>query len=149
VPHFTRQIDPRQGPLVNALVGVSVARRAALMQANEAVPNMVTILALVDTGASCTCIDPGSLSSLGLTPKGSVPVNTPSTGDAPHMADAYDVSLIIPPATVGQTPLAFPNISVIASRLAVQGIQALIGRDILSQCYFTYNGTMGIFTVAY
>jgi len=33
--------------------------------------------------------------------------------------------------------------------LQQQGIQGLIGRDILSKCLLQYNGDMGFFTLAY
>src|SRR6266446_1508046 len=95
--HFTLQMG-LEGPVLNAYIGVSLARAEALTKANQAVPNPVGIRALVDTGASCTCVDPVVFLSLGLTPTGSIAMFTPSTGANPHQADQYDVSLAIPPA---------------------------------------------------
>jgi hypothetical protein len=44
----------------------------------------------------------------------------------------------------------FRTIPVVASELLVsQGFHALIGRDILNQCLFSYNGSMKLFTLAY
>ena len=105
------------------------------------------IRALVDTGASCTCVDPSVLANLNLTPTGSVSVNTPSTGATPHLANQYDIALIIPPNK--GVPLIFQTIPVVASDLSAQGLQALIGRDILKGCLFTYNGDADVFTLAY
>jgi hypothetical protein len=46
--------------------------------------------------------------------------------------------------------LIFPTVAIVASELlGAQGFHALIGRNILSQCLFHYNGAMGLFTLAY
>jgi hypothetical protein len=73
---------------------------------------------------------------------------TPSTGTTPHMADQYDVSLIIPGPT--GMPLHLPTLGVSCTHLLLaQGFHALIGRDVLAQCVVTYNGTQAWLTVAY
>lgn len=149
MPHFTLQISP-QGPLLNAMIGVSAARQIALSTAGQPTPSLVPIRALVDTGASASCADPSVLTSLNLTPTGSATVNTPSTGNRPVNADQYDISLIVPAAAANQTPLVVSTLPVIcAELLASQGFHALIGRDILANCVFLYNGSLGLFTLAY
>jgi predicted aspartyl protease len=136
--------------MLNAVVGVSNARRTALLSTQQAVPNAIPIRALVDTGASGTCIDPSVLDALGLTPTGSTQVCTPSTGTSSHTADLYDVSLFIPGANQTQPPLTIANLPVMSAQLLVsQGFHALIGRDILARCLMTYNGVLGQFTLAY
>jgi predicted aspartyl protease len=135
--------------LVVALIGVSQARRNALVVGQQPIPNAVQIQALVDTGASGTCIDPSVLNQLGLTPTGKTLVNTPTTGTQPASADTYDVSLTIY-AVENQPPLIQHTIPVIASELlAGQGIHALIGRDILRGCLLMYDGANGLFSLAY
>ena len=149
MPHFTLSIS-NQGPTLIALIGVSSARSAALTAAGQQIPGNVQITALVDTGASNTCIDPSVLQRLVLTPTGRTSVNTPSTGNTAVEVDQYDVSLIIPPATVHQIPLFVHTLPVICSELvASQGFHALIGRDILAQCVLFYNGSAGTFTLAF
>jgi hypothetical protein len=54
MPFFSLQITA-QGPMLAAFVGVSGARRAALIAAGQVVPDIVRIRALVDTGADGTC----------------------------------------------------------------------------------------------
>lgn len=146
--HFTLQIEPG-GPILQAIIFVSQPRIAALTAAGQTVPNPVPIRALVDTGASCTCVDPSVLASLGLTPTGIVRVNTPSTGTTPHSADQFDIALFIP-GPPSNPPLVFQTIPVISSDLlAAQGFHALIGRDILDRCVLIYNGSMKDFTLAF
>jgi hypothetical protein len=76
-------------------------------------------------------------------------VVTPSTGQAVHVTDTYDVDF-----SLGTTPqevlLAVSNLRIAASELfLMQGIHVLIGRDILARCLFAYNGTTHTFTLAY
>ena len=79
MPHFTLNLDA-SGPVVNAGVSVSEGRRQALLAANEPVPEIQVIRALIDTGASFTSIDPAVLAALNLTPTGTIDIVTPSTG---------------------------------------------------------------------
>lgn len=130
-------------------VAVSQARREALAAAGHEVPAPSSVRALVDTGASCTCVDPAVLKALDLSARGSVSVHTPSTGSALHQADEYDVSLIIPGAGTHHVPLTIDAVPVIAADLAIQGIHAIIGRDVLRDCILIYNGTVGEFTLAF
>lgn len=147
MPHFLLPVH-QNGPLIDAFVGVSSARHAALTAQNQAIPNPVRIRALVDTGASGTCVDPSVVASLGLTPTGQTPMSTPSTGTTPHIADQYDVSLIIP--CQNKPPLVQQTVGVACVQLlAPQGFHALIGRDLLRQCVLTYDGTRGFFIIAY
>ena len=145
MPHLTLQVSPG-GPLVDVAVGVSRPREAALRAIGQAIPAPIQIRALLDTGASCTCMDPIILRNLGLTPTGVGAVYTPSTGLQPHQANQYDVSLtLLHPAL----NFSFFSIPVLESQLAIQGIQALIGRDLLRSCLFVYDGQAGIFTLAF
>lgn len=146
MPHFTLQVS-QSGPIVTAFVGVSVPRRTALIAAGRPVPDIVRISGLLDTGASGTAIDPSVLTALGLTPTGTTLVLTPTTGATPQPAEQYDVGFVIP--APNGAPLFSQTLPVIASDLlAAQGFHALIGRDILSQCVFVYNGS-GFFTLSY
>jgi predicted aspartyl protease len=147
LPHFTLQIFP-SGPLLDAFISVSDARRTALIAANQAIPSSVQIRALVDTGASSTCLDPSVVTSLGLTATGTVPMVTPSTGTTPHIAETFDIGLVIPHPT--DAPLVIPTMEVSCVQLlASQGFHALIGRDILERCVLNYNGTRAWYTLAY
>jgi hypothetical protein len=64
MPVLNSQLGP-EGPVVNLLVGVSEPAVAALQAANQPVPPPVSVRALIDTGASCTCIVAGVLQPQG------------------------------------------------------------------------------------
>jgi hypothetical protein len=146
MPHRTLPIS-LGGPLIDILVGISVHRQHALVKANQPVPQPLIVRALIDTGATCTNIDSSILSALGVTSTGQVPVHTPSTrGGQPHLACQFDVSL-----TFSHPKLTwhFQAVPVLESDLAHQGITALLGRDILKECLFTYDGSAGTFCLAF
>jgi hypothetical protein len=145
VPHVTVQIAPG-GPLLDFRIGVSQARAQALQQSGLPIPQPLQIRGLVDTGASCSCVDPSALQGLGLTPTGQSPMLTPSTGTQPHYANVYDVSLILVHPAL---QLTMGNVAVAESELMVQGIQALIGRDVLKNCLLVYDGALGVFTLSF
>lgn len=149
MPYFTRQVAPDGGLIVVAYIGVSQARRNALLLAGQVVPRIVQVQALIDTGASCCCVDPSVLTQLNLTPTGSATVNTPTTGNTPALADQYDVSLMIPSAQDSPALVHHALAVVQADLLQVQGFHVLVGRDVLQGCLLTYDGKTGLFTLAY
>lgn len=149
MPHFTLDVHS-SGPIVRAAFGVSEARRAALQAANQPLPNLFMAVAPLDTGASCTSVDPMVVAALGLSPTGSAQVITPSTGATPHPTSQYDVGLAIPGRDQTQTPLIVATLPVLAAELfQAQGFHALIGRDVLGLCALFYNGVEATFTLAY
>ena len=118
-------------------------------------PPPVSGRALIDTGASCSCVDPAVTDALGLELRGWQDLVTPSTGRAKtHSAPEYDVSIIIPPGNPGDERLIIASLPVVHSELLVrQGIHALIGRDVLVRCILSYNGSgvggTGYFSLAW
>jgi len=102
---------------------------------------------LIDTGASGTVIDPSLLSSLNLTPTSAVPIHTPSTSGKPKLCDQFDVSLVFP--LDGGYTYTLGAVAVIESHLAVQGIDALIGRDVLERGVFIYDGVERTFLIGF
>ncbi len=135
------------GPQLQLYVGVSHPRGQALLQAGQTIPQLRLIRGLVDTGASTTAIDPTVIQGLGLSPTGSMPIVTPSTGPTPVQVNTFDVGIAIPIIS-GQT-FTLGAVQVFESSLNVQGIQALIGRDVLTNCLFVYDGRAKIFSLAF
>lgn len=147
MPHFTLQFQAG-GPQLQLYVGVSQPRGIALQQAGQSIPPLRLIRGLVDTGASNTAIDPTIIEGLGIQPTGSMAIVTPTTGPTPVQVNTYDVGIVIPLRGPGQTHTIFA-LQVFESSLTVQGIQALIGRDILRNCLLVYDGPGNIFSLAF
>jgi len=148
MPYFTLR-TLGFGPVLVCFVGPSKEREGILKVAEMSVPDFEEVRALIDTGASCTCVDPSVLRKLGLSPTGQVGVYTPSTSSTvPHEADQYDISVHIP-APDHAPPLVFQNLPVIGAELSHQGYDLLIGRDILNACLFIYDARCSAFTLAF
>lgn len=135
------------GPIVEVHVGVSMPRVAALRGAGQPVPNAIKIRALLDTGASCTAIDKRVIQQLNLTPTGTVPVHTPSTGAGGHTCNQYDVAIaMVNPQSWHIMSWTLP---IIETDLSAQNIMGLIGRDLLVGCLLVYNGYEGFISLTY
>jgi hypothetical protein len=147
--HFTLQIT-QQGAILNIVIGISEGRRKALESLNLNSPDPIQISAIIDTGASGTCIESSVLKKLHLTPTGSTQMSTPSTGGKTVDIDLYDVSIIIPPGKDGDLPFSLGTLPVMCvADNSFPGYKALIGRDILRHCIFNYNGSINLYSLAF
>lgn len=147
MPHVSIPIGPG-GPLFDAYIYISKARHEALEKAQKPTPTASKVRALLDTGASCTCVDPSVLQTLSIPSRGTSPMNTPSAGDKPQTVNLYDIGLGIQGHTA--PALIFETVQVAGTELLKsQGFHVLIGRDILSRCVFHYNGPGNQIIVSY
>lgn len=142
MPLVNGVIEP-SGPTIEIFIAVSGPRLAALQAAQISPPTPILVRGLIDTGASCSGVDPSVISGLGLSPTGTTHVYTPSTGQIPRVCRQYDVSLWLP--SVAKIKHTLP---VVETHIGHRGIEALIGRDVLSDCLFIYNGATGTFVLA-
>lgn len=148
MPSINLTITPG-GPHITVLIALSAPRRDALIAVGKTVPTPVLGTFLIDTGASGTAVDPQLVASLGLTPKGAVMVQTPSTNGQPVPCPTYDVMLIIPSGDAAVAPFFIEALPVMEASFKSQGIDGLLGRDVLSKCILIYNGFTGTYDLAY
>ncbi len=102
---------------------------------------MLTGNAVVDTGASVTCIDNSFAKNLNL-PIVDV-VQMTSASHESTQQNVYPIQLQI----VG-SPIRIEIPHAMGANLAAQGLVALIGRDYLQHCTLHYNGVTGAITLA-
>ena len=133
--------------MIDVLLTLSEARKRALIASSVAVPQPMKARALIDTGASCTCVDPAVIAHLALSPTGVVPMLTPSTGLTPVMCNQYDLQVQLLHATLS---LAIDAVPVTESQLQhAQGFEMLLGRDILARCVLVYHGDINLYTLSF
>ena len=154
MPSINSRLSP-WGPIVTAYIGVSPQASAMLQKHGLPIPQTQPGMFLVDTGASATVVDPTFIANLGLTPKNFIEVHTPSTNGQPVLTPIYDVSIMFAsttPQSGAGTPVQIPYIKTVSaagSHLQSQGIDGLIGRDVLEHCILIYNGPEAGFTLAW
>ncbi len=147
MPYFVGDIDPAQGPLIRVHVSVDGPLAAHFQQHGQPLPRVLVYDALIDTGASGVCISDRVIREVKPRVIDQGKMLTPSSGPTGHTVDIHAISLAIPCRSEQPKPFAF--VRAMASTIGVQGIDLLIGRDILGQCLLVYDGLSGKFTVAY
>lgn len=147
MPSVSQTFNRQLGPIIDIAVGVTEARQIALMAAEIVIPQFQLAHMLIDTGASHTCLDPSVIAPLGLTPTGTVSIHTPSTQGAAHQVAQYDVRILVhgPPSSARW----FDALPVSECNLKAQGIDGLLGRDVLGGCTLIYLGEMNVWSLCF
>ncbi len=143
-PGTVLSLDPEQfqrdGPLVQVEIGIHPAAEAALTAAKQPFPAPIIGKALLDTGASISSVDETIISALQIPAIGTSQVFTPS-GQASQGLHPCKISF--PGANLPSIDFGF----VTAASLKAQGIEALLGRDVLRGYVLIYNGPGAHFTI--
>jgi len=131
----------QRGPIVQVTIGVEQNIAQQLVSQGTPLPQPVPGVALIDTGATSTCIDDAIAKQLNLPV-----VDVVSIASASHVETKQSVY----PALIEVVGIAikFNALRAIGVPLANQGIQVLIGRDLLQHCTLFYNGMIGSFTLS-
>lgn len=107
---FTEKYNTIQRKLINSAIA-------------EFKENIIPVKTQWDTGATGTCISKDLVRKLGLVPTGMVKVHTPS---GIGVMNKYMINLIL------NNEVRISNLSVMDSEIGKQGIDVLIGMDIIS-----------------
>jgi hypothetical protein len=112
------------------------------------VPAPQTGIALIDTGATMTCVHEPILKLLTLNPIGAV---TSGTANGPVQQSLYPASLHFTALGFGIELDQVAGVDLAGQTVPLnppQNVVALIGRNVLSRCIFIYNGPGGFWTLA-
>jgi len=131
----------QRGPIVQVSVALQRDLAAGLVQQGLAIPQPMVGLALIDTGASNTCIDDEAARSMNL-PVIDVGSMTSAT-HAQTPSNIYPVQIEI----IG-FKISFQSPRTMGAALREQGLLILLGRDLLQRCTLFYNGPTGQITLS-
>ena len=129
-----------EGPIINIIVCPPHKVVQQLKSEGKQAPAFKAI-ALIDTGATATCISSEIVTKLGL-----ISFDTHSVFTAAGESEQYlyDIGVGL--------PISQPNILAVqapCADLTGQPFQVLLGRDILSKCTLFYNGLDNSFVLHY
>ena len=131
----------QRGPIVQVTIGVEQNIAQQLLSQGIPLPQPVPGVALIDTGATSTCIDEEVAKQLNLPV-----IDVVSIASASH---AYAKQNVYPSLIeVVGIAIKFNALRAIGVPLVNQGIHVLIGRDLLQHCTLFYNGMIGSFTLS-
>ncbi len=146
MPYLTRSLVAN-GAVVELLIGVNESRREVLRRNGFPVPERIRVAAQVDTGTRFSAVDRQVLSRLDIQPVDTILVRTTSTTEAPVPFRRYAVSVAL---ETDQVELFLTSVEVLECFFAPdEGIQALLGRDVLENCLLVYDGKNKSFSLAF
>lgn len=134
IPHLVAL--QQRGPVLQVSGSVEQNIAQQLLAQGIALPAPESGLALIDTGATSTCIDDAAATRLGLPAIDVVTIASASHASTQQNVHPIQIEVIGLPITIS-APRA------IAAPLAAQGLLVLIGRDVLQHCTLFYNGPGG------
>jgi hypothetical protein len=148
MPIITGRLAPT-GAMIDLLVGVSNRRAQLLRKHKMKVPDYVRLRVLIDTGATVSGFSPSTFEYLELQPVTRTGVLTPAnTPGQLHQADFFDVGNYL---VAGGRENQFGDFRVMAADcwLKGEGIEGLIGWDILNRCFLQCHGLERTFTLSF
>jgi hypothetical protein len=135
------------GAFTSVDVGLPPQIAAAMAAAAQALPPSGTGLALVDTGATLTCVHEPVLTGLGLNP---VSIVTSGTAAGPVQQSMYFARLTFPMLRwTGDLPVV--GVDLTGQQVATtppQDIVALLGRNLLQNWMLVWNGSGGLWSIS-
>lgn len=134
------------GPIISIQISPSDQISQLLSLSGGEVPAPVQGWGIVDTGASTTAIYRDVLSQIGSNPIGTVNVNTAGT---PSVLDIYPAKINFPGTDIVRDFEEVIGMEREFGSYANLPIIGLIGREVLSDCVFIYNGITGIYTLTH
>lgn len=129
------------GPCIRASIEIAGFLGEQWLREGRPIPPTVKGYALIDTGASDTCIDDSLAIQVGF-PITDV-VNVASASHRSSLQNVFPIKITLVGLNVAiEAPTA------IGAALSSQGFVALIGRDFLQHCALFYNGLNGDLTLS-
>ena len=141
-----RQIPPlvalqQRGPVVQVSISVEQNIAQQLLAQGVTLPPPEVGFALIDSGATSTCIDDDAARRLRLPA-----IDVVAVASASHASTQQNVHPM--QIEVRGLPITISAPRAIAAPLASQGLLVLIGRDVLQHCTLFYNGPAGSFSLS-
>jgi hypothetical protein len=148
-PDGKQKISPavlaQHGPIIDVIISIPQALAELYTRQSKTIPTPKIGIALIDTGATRSCVHAAIMQNLGVNPIG-VAISGTAAGQVPH--DLYPAHFAFPAARIEIDFTSVVGVNLTGQEVNGKPIVALIGRDVLSLGIFVYNGLTGAFTIA-
>ena len=135
----------KEGPFFQVLVSIPQPLAEFYTKNKTPLPAPVAGIALVDTGASKSCVHGPIMKRLQVSPIGVATSHT-AAGPVPH--SLYPAHFTFPTAKIEIDFAAVVGVDLSGQTIGGQQLIALIGRDVLAMGMFIYNGSTGSYSFA-
>jgi len=136
-----QQALAQRGPVVQVTISLGTAMAQVLQQQGKPIPAPVSGLALIDTGATGTCINKDQAEAMGLPVIDVGKMSSATHEDEPSNIHPIKIEFVGVPITVEAE-------RAMCAKLTKFGLLAIIGRDVLQHCNLVYNGFAGTITLS-
>ncbi len=133
------------GPILTVSVSFPQALVDLYTRQQIPLPSPITGVALIDTGATRSCVHGPIMTTLGVNPIGVVTSGS-AAGQVLH--NLFSAHFTFPAARIDIDFAAVVGVDLAGQIINNQQLIALIGRDVLSSGIFVYNGPLGTFSFA-
>lgn len=130
-----------RGPCVQVVISLGTAMTQALQQKGDPIPTPVSGLALLDTGATGTCIDAKTAEAMKLPVIDVGKMTSATHEDTDQNIHPIKIEII-------GSPIAVDVERAMTANLTKLGFIAIIGRDFMQHGTIFYNGVAGTITLS-
>lgn len=143
-----KQINPKvlfeAGPIINVEISVPKALADFYVKQGRPIPQPKAGIALIDTGAKITCVHELIMQNMGVNTIGPV---ISYTANGAKQCNSFPAHFFFPVARIDVDFASVIEVNLDGQLFNGQQIVALIGRDLLTNAIFVYNGSIGMYTV--
>lgn len=132
------------GPILNVVISLPKPLVELYTKEGKKIPPVKSGAALIDTGATKSCIHNRIMQDLGINPTGII---TSHTANGAKKCNVYPAHFSFPVAKFEIELASVVEVDLTGQHFNGQQIIVLVGRDILMNSVFVYNGTLGIYTI--
>lgn len=141
---FNPQAFKEHGALLVVEIHIPIVLENVLKIQNKPIPGPKKGVALIDTGATNTCVDHNVISGLGVKSVGVI--NSGTAGGSAQM-NLFPARLKFPNENLNLEFTSCAGVSLDGQTAMGLPIIALLGRDVLSNFILIYNGPAGMYTI--
>lgn len=130
-----------RGPVIQVSIEIPEVIAQQLLRNGQLVPAPISGFALIDTGATSTCIDDQTAQEMKL----------PVVNRRKMVSATHSVECNVYPVLLGftGTPIKVNSIQALGANIDSLGVVALLGRDVLQHIALFYNGPSGQITLSF